>query len=399
MKVLFCLPDARWGCPDREPVKTLADALRGHGEVAISFIQFSRDVSEIAHETNRTVIPCRRSLSQSILDRFQRERKAMATEIRRQQPDLVHVHWTQLGHALAAMDSGIPYVVTVHDAALTCAYWNWSWSPPSALAGLGGLLITRKILRHANHIIAVSPYVASHVKRFFLGSPHSPPGENLLPNSSCHIPQSSISVIPNPVSLPESSGLSSQSSNASPVFTAIGHWGPLKNFDLVLKAFALVQRRIPSAKLVLIGKDLGEGTPCYAWSVRRGLEGGVDFRGQMAHADLSSFLANDVDCLLHPSRTEGFSLVVADAMSARVPVIASSAGALPWLLGEGACGTLVKSQSPGPWAEAMLAATIGKASPSKLDRARERIARLCDPREIAAQHTEIYTRIVRQASG
>jgi glycosyltransferase involved in cell wall biosynthesis len=303
----------------------------------------------------------------------------MADEIRRQQPDLVHVHWTQLGHALAAMDSGIPYVVTIHDAALTCAYWNWSWRLGPALCTLGGLVITRKILRQASHVVAVSPYVSDHVKRFFL-----PPG------------YSSISIIPNPVSLSDTSGFKFQVSNDSPVFAAIGHWGPLKNFSLALRAFALVRGSLPHAKLVLVGKDLGTGTPCHAWAVRHGLESGVDFRGPMAHADLMAFLSNDIDCLVHPARTEGFSLVVADAMAAGVPVVAAAAGALPWLLGNGAFGTLVDSRAPAPWAEAMIEAATGTGSSSLLERARERIASLCDPRRIAAQHMEVYARVVKR---
>ena len=392
MKVLFCLPGNEWGGPEREPVRTLASALSEHVEV--SFIQFSRDAKEVLREGSRTSVLCRSSHSRSMLDGFRVERNRMAAEIRRQNPDLVHVHWTQLGHALAAMDSGIPYVVTVHDAAWTSAYWNWSWAPSSILAALGGLLITRAALRNASHIIAVSPYVAEHVQRFY------PPGKKQALCSAATLDAGPstldfpLSIIPNPVSLPEILGFKPQVSRASPVFAAIGHWGRLKNFDLALKAFAMVRRQIPAANLVLIGKDLGRGTLCYEWACRRGLQEGVEFRGPVEHLQLMGFLRDNVDGLVHPARTEGFSLVVADAMAAGVPVIAAAAGALPWLLGEGAFGTLVYDRSPASWAEAMLEATA--ASSAAVDRARDRIASLCDPAVIAAKHMGVYARVLPQ---
>ena len=421
MKVLFCLPGNEWGGPDREPVRTLERALTATGRVDVSFIQFSRDAKEIIRDKNRTLIPCRNSLSRSMLDGFRTERRAMADEIRRQKPDLLHVHWTQLGHALAAMDSGIPYVVTVHDAALACAYWNWSWNPPSVLTGLGGLLITHKVLRRAKHIIAVSPYVAEHVQRFFLRFPYSAPAANCISHSAFRIPHSVVSIIPNPVSLHENSGFRVQDSNGSPVFAAIGHWGSLKRFDLVLRAFSLVRHKIPSSKLVLVGKDLGRETPCHAWALRRGLDVGVIFRGLLSHSALMACLHSEMCCLVHPSRTEGFPLGVTEAMACGVRVIVSDAGGMPWMLENGKFGTIIFTHTPQVWAEAMIDATTGNdstklvmrgigrdldttgisANPipgsgrqlSMLQRARERIAILCDPLGIAAQHLKIYTRI------
>jgi glycosyltransferase involved in cell wall biosynthesis len=127
--------------------------------------------------------------------------------------------------------------------------------------------------------------------------------------------------------------------------------------------------------------------------------------------ELLLFLQTHADCLVHPSRTEGFGLGVAEAMDARIPVIVSDAGALPWLLEDGRCGVLVRERSSRAWTEAMLAA--GKAvSARKLETshgeggadgwtsvaelARLRIASLCDPHGIAERHLEIYTKTLHR---
>lgn len=422
MKVLFCLPGNGWGGPEREPVRTLMAALSDNSLCELSSIHFSRDVPETVREGNSITVPCRASLSRSMIDLFRIERRTMAGEIRRQNPDLIHVHWTQLGHALAAMDSGIPYVVTVHDAAVTSAYWNWSWYPPSAIATLGGLLIARKVLRRTSHIIAVSPYVAEHVRRYFLPEKTSPAvtssKESPVANQNLHKlrePQLAppITLVPNPVAMSTvlgdgghrypNAGFFPPAAHFSPTFAAIGHWGPLKRFDLVLNAFHHVRRHLPSAKLVLIGKDLGRGTPCHNWAVRHRLDDGVDFIGFLENSSLHSFLHKQVDCLVHPSRTEGFSLVVADAMAAGIPVIASDAGALPWLLEEGKSGFLMHDGRPQIWAQAMLGignSILESGNPETCDftqivtSARRRIANLCDPLSVAQSHMKVYEQVL-----
>jgi len=52
-----------------------------------------------------------------------------------------------------------------------------------------------------------------------------------------------------------------------------------------------------------------------------------------------------------PSRHEGFGLPPLEAMASGVPVLASSAGSLPEVVGQG--GRLLSPDHPGLWAEAM----------------------------------------------
>ena len=309
----------------------------------------------------------------------------MAGEIGRLAPDVIHVHWTQLGHALAAADSGIPFVITAHDAALECAWWNLSVRPAPLLAGIAGVASTRCALRKASRIIAVSPHVASHVRRFYLRTPGASPVVDVVPNPLGVLEESSGGA-----EFPPAIARSLEGSRF--VFLAAGYWGKLKGLDVALRAFGIVRQRISGATLFLAGKDLGPNSTCENWARSRGLAEGVIFGGGVSHGLLMRIARERAHCLVHPARTEGFGLVVAEAMAMGVPVIASASGSLPWLLDSGNAGTLVESRGPEEWAAAMEAVARGEGGEETAN-ARTRVAGLCDPERIAGRHAEIYREV------
>lgn len=317
-------------------------------------------------------------------DGYREERQLVARELCAFSPDVVHVHWTQMGHALGALDSGIPFVVTVHDAALTCAWWNWSWHPGAAISCVRGVEFTGRVLRGASRIIAVSPYVKRHIESVFLRREAA-----------------KVSVIPNPVT---NAGLPMRdfqaAEGAGPVFAAVGHWGPLKRFDLVLRAFGEVVKVLPGATLLLLGKDLGEQGPAHCWAMKRGLARRVSFLGSQSHEFIMKLMADSVHCLVHPSRSEGFGLAVAEAMLLGVPVVTSGAGSLPWLLEDGRAGLIVRSASIAAWSEAMRRAveelSPGGETQGRVDRAVVRVRELCDPAGVASQHRAVYEGVLAQ---
>ena len=60
------------------------------------------------------------------------------------------------------------------------------------------------------------------------------------------------------------------------------------------------------------------------------------------------------DVFVLPTRADSFPLSILEAMAAGLPVVASSVGAIPWLLDDGACGALV----PVGDAEALAASLV-----------------------------------------
>jgi glycosyltransferase involved in cell wall biosynthesis len=78
----------------------------------------------------------------------------------------------------------------------------------------------------------------------------------------------------------------------------------------------------------------------------------VRWRGQVAGPD-AAFAETDVLCV--PSGFEAFPLVMVEAMTRSVPVMASASGTVPEMLGDGAAGVVVSPTSREAWSDALRA--------------------------------------------
>gem|GEM_PF-406157 len=111
---------------------------------------------------------------------------------------------------------------------------------------------------------------------------------------------------------------------------------------------ALGHAGLPSATLVLAGSD--ELEPSYAREVRAltersGLSGRVRITGRLTDDELKGFFRSaDVFMLL--SRWEGYGMAIAEAMASGLPVLSTTAGAIPGIVANGVSGLLVE---PGDW--------------------------------------------------
>jgi glycosyltransferase involved in cell wall biosynthesis len=121
-----------------------------------------------------------------------------------------------------------------------------------------------------------------------------------------------------------------------PVVGAIGRLSPEKGFDHLIAAFAQLVAGGSNAKLVI----LGEG------SERGALERAVAERGLADRVFMPGFLDGPrhlpfFSVFVLPSLSEGLPISLLEAMRARVPVVATRVGAVPWVLGN-TCGLLVE---------------------------------------------------------
>ncbi len=134
------------------------------------------------------------------------------------------------------------------------------------------------------------------------------------------------------------------------VFGFVGRLIEQKGVDVLIEAFARASREKPGGALSIIGdgplmKDLKR------LAALRGVGPSVTFHGWVPDA---SALMSAFDALLVPSRWEGFGLVTLEAMSHRVPVIASRVSALPEIVVDGVTGVLHPPGDPDLLAEAMI---------------------------------------------
>jgi alpha-1,3-rhamnosyl/mannosyltransferase len=116
----------------------------------------------------------------------------------------------------------------------------------------------------------------------------------------------------------------------------IGTVEPRKNLLRLLEAFrtARQERRI-AHRLLVVGKRGWKDDDIVAALNSYAREGWCTWVGYAPPGDMAAMLAS-ADALLYPSLDEGFGLPPLEAMSAGVPVLATTAGAVPEVVGEAA---------------------------------------------------------------
>ncbi len=143
---------------------------------------------------------------------------------------------------------------------------------------------------------------------------------------------------------------------AAPYVLFVGSEHPRKEVPTLLRAFALLKAsgRFGALKLVKVG-DAGDDEAPFAAEARRvlretGLEGEVVFTGRVSDEELPRWYAH-AEALAFASRAEGFGLPAVEAMACGCPVVASTEGSLPEVVGD--AGLLVPAGEPGALATAL----------------------------------------------
>jgi len=134
-----------------------------------------------------------------------------------------------------------------------------------------------------------------------------------------------------------------------PVIGFVGRIEPRKGpLDLVHAAPA-IRAGAPGARVVIVGDDPYARDPAHLMAVRRGE--GVE---QYGWAPDAPALLGHLDVLVAPSHQEPFGTVLAEAMAAGTPVVATRVGGLADTVDDGRTGLLVEPGRPDLLAAAVL---------------------------------------------
>ncbi len=107
-----------------------------------------------------------------------------------------------------------------------------------------------------------------------------------------------------------------------PYVLFLGRLHEQKGVDLLLKAFAIVTTKIPNARLLIAGPDYGRSDEIQAQIKDAGLQERLLLIGPIYGQEKLAAL-RDANCFCLPSRHEGFSLAVLEALACGVPVVIS----------------------------------------------------------------------------
>jgi glycosyltransferase involved in cell wall biosynthesis len=193
----------------------------------------------------------------------------------------------------------------------------------------------RLLYRHADRIICQASSMAKDLAR------------------TLSIPEEQITVVPNPIDIDAvraAAGPVNKSFPAKcPHLLAIGRLSPVKGFDLLLDAMALVKPIYPGVRLTIVGSGPQE-TFLKTMCACLGLTNSVRFPGEVSRP--ASYFA-DASLFVLSSRHEGMPNALLEAAAAGLPLVAvpASGGIIDllqnqegtWLASDGTSAALAES--------------------------------------------------------
>ena len=253
--------------------------------------------------------------------------------------DVVHLTDHALGHHAGGFVGKGRVVVTCHDV--------MPFTVPGYHRTTRERVVKQTFLRHslaglrrADRVIAVSEFTAGEAARLL------------------NLPPRLVTVVPNMVrrvfrpmgraAAEEVLATGGLALPRGPRVLSVGHAGPYKNLEFLLRVMA--QPGLREATLVRVGR-LTERQRMLAEEL--GIAERIVYAGTVTEEALAA-LYSTADVLAQPSRAEGFGLPVIEAMASGLPVVVSDGGALPEVVGDaGIVVPLGGDMAVGRFAEAL----------------------------------------------
>ena len=185
-----------------------------------------------------------------------------------------------------------------------------------------------------------------------------------------------------------------------PYLLFVGSEHPRKNLAAVLRAFAVLKHEpgLRDLKLVKVGAPGGSEAPFREQTLALvrslGLEADVIFTGRVPDDDLPAWYSGAL-CLAWPSLYEGFGFPPLEAMACGCPVVASTRGSLPEILGPAAL--LVEPQDLDGLVAAIRALVLDR-SPRVVERGLAHASRFSWDRT-SRETIRVYESVLARASG
>ena len=162
-----------------------------------------------------------------------------------------------------------------------------------------------------------------------------------------------------------------------------------KGFDTAIEAFALIQDRFPSLKLVLAG-DGTERSQLEDQARQLGVSERVVFLGTVVGADKIALLQNCLFSLVPSVDEDNMPLVVPEAFACGKPVVASRIGGIPDVIRPNYNGRLCEPGNAGELADAVCG-MIGSQEFRRQSSGARNTAAALDWALIADRYLDVYT--------
>jgi glycosyltransferase involved in cell wall biosynthesis len=124
-----------------------------------------------------------------------------------------------------------------------------------------------------------------------------------------------------------------------PVFLSSRNHEPLYNVACILRAFALIQQRIPEARLI-VGGNGSQRSQLESLARDLGLCQ-IEFVGRIEPEEMPAYY-DRADIYLNSSNIDNMPISILEAFAAGLPVVTTNAGGIPYIVADGLTGLLVE---------------------------------------------------------
>ena len=294
--------------------------------------------------------------------------------------DIIHDNQSLSWGVLALHRSGLPLVCTIHhpitrdlkialeaEKSLFMRFFLRRWH--------SFLTMQKKVAAHLPHLITVSQNTRRDVSQDFF------------------IDESQMDVIHNGVDTDVFRPHSDLPIADDTLLTTASADVPLKGLIYLLKAFALLASSRPTLKLVVIGQ-LRKG-PTKKLLDDLGISDRVTFRSNLDTDELALAYAQ-ASIVVCPSLYEGFGFPAAEAMACGTPVVSTTGGALPEVVGD--AGLLVPPKDSCALAHAIATLLDSPSLRKSLgQKGRKRMLEKFSWRDAALSYETIYRSAIAHA--
>ncbi len=172
------------------------------------------------------------------------------------------------------------------------------------------------------------------------------------------------------------------------------HLEPLYDQATALRAFAIVRRSLPEARLTICGEG-PELQRLQQLAHTLALGDALRFTGKLDNAAMAA-LYRQSSLALNPSLADNMPISILEAWASGVPVVSTAVGGVPYLVRDGINGLLVPPQDAQAMAEAMLAILLAPQLARTLAEAGKLEARRYAWPQVAPLLLAQYRRVLRR---
>lgn len=264
--------------------------------------------------------------------------------IRKKKIDIIHTNSfgpILIGSILSKIHN-IPIVATIHDVFTTSSPDNWNkWVEQNQLprisSKIGPIFEKISLMMPIDIIHAISNSTKQDLVEFKV--------------------KSDITVIYNGIDLASYERLDFKKDYQNYVLY-LGRLVFYKNLDVVICSFKEVAKKLPNAKLVIVG----EGPMREKWEkmvLELNLTHNVEFTGYVSQERKAELLSR-CSALLLPSLFEGFGLVLLEAFAMSKPVLVADVKPFDEVVDDGIDGYILSAHDPHEWSEKIVSVLLNK---------------------------------------